>query len=160
MESSIVSIASSAAVAILIASLTAFERFYQQRQQIMLRALEYLTGGSQKRSVGVALIEGLSYKRHPYWRAILPALMNQAVYLLLATRSKASHQSQNFARIMILILRVPYKSEFQHYFIELIEALRTRSEHTMMDTGIEMPSPMAKYWIKKLADHSHIENAI
>jgi hypothetical protein len=31
----------------------------EQRQKVLLQALEYLTGGSQKRSVGIALIEGL-----------------------------------------------------------------------------------------------------
>ncbi len=100
MDSSVISIvstASSASVAIVLAVIAGAERYRQEKQNTLLRALEYLTGGSQKRSVGIALIEGLWYKKHPYYRAILPALTNQAVYLLLVTKSKGPHQSHEFA---------------------------------------------------------------
>lgn len=134
MDSSIgwiVSTASSASVAIVLAIVGAYERYRLEKQNTLIRALEYLTGGSQKRSVGIALIEGLWHKEHPYYRAILPALTNQAVYLLLVTKSKGPHQSQNFSRIMNLLLRVPYDPNFEAYFIELIEALRLREDKTM-----------------------------
>lgn len=162
MDSSIgwiVSTASSASVAIVLAIVGAYERYRLEKQNTLIRALEYLTGGSQKRSVGIALIEGLWHKEHPYYRAILPALTNQAVYLLLVTKSKGPHQSQNFSRIMNLLLRVPYDPNFEAYFIELIEALRLREDKTMA-TGIELAAPIAKMWIKKLAAYIDMPEAV
>jgi hypothetical protein len=108
----IVALASSA-VAIVLAVASVFERYYRQRQETLIHALEYLTGGSQKRSVGIALIEGLWYKGHPNHRAIIPALTNQAVYLLLETESKGRHQFHSWVRIMNLILRVPPDPSFE-----------------------------------------------
>src|ERR1700722_1898265 len=97
---------SSSAVAIVLAVANVYERYIRET---LIRALEYLTAGSQKRSVGIALIEGLWYRKHPYYRAIIPALTNQAVYLLLETDSKGRHQLHTWLRIMDLILRVPAK---------------------------------------------------
>lgn len=162
MDSSIISIvstASSASVAITLAVIAAYERYRQEKQNTLIRALEYLTGGSQKRSVGIALIEGLWYKKHPYYRAILPALTNQAIYLLLVTKSKGPHQSHNFSRIMNLLLSVPYDPDFQAYFIQLIEALRLRDNKTVQ-AGIELAAPVAKFWIKKLAEYIQMPEAV
>ena len=77
---------SSSAVAIVLAIANVYERYIRERQQTLIRALEYLTAGSQKRSVGIALIEGLWYRKHPYYRAIIPALTNQAVYFIAGDR--------------------------------------------------------------------------
>src|SRR5882757_7436084 len=95
---SIIAAISSSAVAIVLAISSYYERFHREKQQTLIHALEYLTGGSQKRSVGIALIEGLWYKDYPSHRAIIPALTNQAVYLLLGTESKKRHQFHNWLR--------------------------------------------------------------
>src|SRR5579864_5037595 len=76
---------SSSAVAIVLAISGLVERRNDRKREMMMNALEHLTGGAQKRSVGVALIEGLWYDGHPFHRALLPALVNQAVYLLFET---------------------------------------------------------------------------
>src|SRR5215469_10723225 len=103
---------SSSAVAIVLAVSGLIERRSDRKRETMLKALEHLTGGSQKRSVGIALIEGLWYDGHPFDRAILPALVNQAVYLLFETESgNRRHQIHNWLRIMKLILRVPPHEE-------------------------------------------------
>lgn len=156
---SIVSTASSASVAIVLAVIAAAERYRQEKQNTLIRALEYLTGGSQKRSVGIALIEGLWHKKHPYYRAVLPALTNQAVYLLLVTKSKGPHQSQNFLRIMNLLLSAPYDADFEAYFIQIIESLRLREQKTIPG-GIDLEPPVAKCWIKKLAEYIDMPQAV
>lgn len=124
---SVIVAATSAIVAITLAITTFLERVRHQKEQTLLRALECLTGGSQKRSVGIALIEGLWHKGHPYHRAILPALTNQAVYLLLETESSGRHQFHNWLRIMELILRPPAAPEFHGLYCELSEALSERA---------------------------------
>ncbi|MHB1960055.1 MAG: hypothetical protein ACYCO5_13650 [Acidobacteriaceae bacterium] len=131
--------------------------YRRERQQTLIEALGYLTGGSQKRSIGIALIEGLWFKGHPYYRAIIPALTNQAVYLLLETDSKGRHQFHNWLRIMNLILRVPPEPSFHNLYIELIEALDARSEADAgQPGGIEISSPTARLWSKEVRRHAEI----
>ncbi len=148
---------SSSAVAIVLAVANVYERYWRERQQTLIHALEYLTGGSQKRSIGIAPIEGLWYKGHPNHRAIIPALTNQAVYLLLETDSKGRHQFHNWLRIMDLILRVPADQSFHNFYIELIEALDARSEaNGDAPTGINISPPTARLWSKKVREHAGI----
>jgi len=147
---------SSSAVAIVLAIANVYERYYRERQQTLIHALEYLTGGSQKRSVGIALIEGLWYKGHPNHRAIIPALTNQAVYLVLETDSKGRHQFHNFVRIMNLILRVPPEPFFRDFYVELIEALDARSCRTGDIPGLDLSAGTARLWAQKVHDHAGI----
>jgi hypothetical protein len=124
----------------------------------MLDALEHLTGGSQKRSVGIALIEGLWYDGHPFDRAILPALVNQAVYLLFETRvGDSRHQIHNWLRIMELILSVPPERKFHNLYCELADALETRSNETEMPKrGIKIAPPTSSLWLKKISEHASL----
>jgi hypothetical protein len=85
----------------------------KKKQSKFIRALEYLSGGSQKRSVGIALIEGLWHKEHPYYRAVLPALTSQTAYFPLVTKSKGLYQSHTFSRIINLLLSAPYDADFE-----------------------------------------------
>ena len=149
---------SSSAVAIILAMSGFVERRSDRKRETMLNALEHLTGGSQKRSVGIALIEGLWFDGHPFDRAILPALVNQAVYLLLETRSGGRrHQIHNWFRIMNLILRVPPKREFHDLYCELADALLRRSEEAEMpNVGIEIAPPTSKMWLKKISEHASL----
>jgi hypothetical protein len=153
----IVALASSA-VAIVLAVASVYERYYRQRQETLIHALEYLTGGSQKRSVGIALIEGLWYRGHPNHRAIVPALTNQAVYLLLETESKGRHQFHSWVRIMNLILRVPPEPFLRDFYIELIEALDRRSEpDDHLHSGLDISFPTARLWSKKVREHAGLD---
>lgn len=151
---------SSSAVAIVLAFVNFYQQYWREKQQTLIHALEYLTGGSQNRSVGIALIEGLWYKGHPNHRAIIPALTNQAVYLLLETDSKGRHQFHNWLRIMDLILRVPSEPAFHNYYIELIEALDARSDDDCeLDSGLDIPPPTARLWSKKVRAHAGLDTS-
>ena len=149
-----------AAFAALVASLIAawgiFERRSDREREMMIKGLEHLTGGSQQRSVGIALIEGLWYNGQPYERAIMPALVNQAVYLLLETEhGEHRHQFHTWYRIMELILRVPRKKEFHTLYCELADALTYRlADEPKRTTGIDIPPLSAKLWLEKLSSHA------
>ena len=158
---SIIVAGSSALVAITLAVTTFLERRQQQKEQTLLRALECLTGGSQKRSVGIAMIEGLWYKGHPYHRAILPALTNQAIYLLLETPSSGRSQFHNWLRIMELILRPPAAPEFHDLYCELSEALRERAtEDETPNEGLQITPTTSKLWLKRIHDHGGLGSVI
>ena len=148
---------SSSAVAIVLAIANVYERYIRERQQTLIRALEYLTGGSQKRSVGIALIEGLWYRKYPYYRAIIPALTNQAVYLLLETGSKGRHQLHTWLRIMDLILRVTAKQSLHSFYKELVEALESRAETVSAEaSGLDISPQTARLWADKVRKHTGI----
>lgn len=149
---------SSSAVAIVLAVSGLIERRSERNRETLLKALEHLTGGTQKRSVGIALIEGLWYNGHPFHRAIMPALVNQAVYLLLETESGGHrHQIHNWLRIMDLILRVPPEKEFHTLYCELADALTVRSEEKQMPAaGIAISPPTAQLWLQKLSFHASL----
>ena len=136
------------------------ERRTQQRHGVLLKALEYLTGGSQNRSVGIALIEGLWVKRFPYAESLVPALTNQAVYLLLETESRdGRHQFHNWLRIMKLLLRVPYKEQYFEYYTEVSNALFVRIEDPSHPRGIDMAKDTAEIWFKKINDRALTDSA-
>lgn len=152
----VIAAVSSSAVAIVLAISGLVERRLDRRRETMLKALEYLSGDSQKRSVGIALIEGMWFDGHPYDKAIMPALVNQAVYLLLETeRGGQRHEFHNWLRIMDLILRIPAKKEFHNLYCELADALYVRCEEKPpRSEGLEMSRPTAQIWLKKLSSHA------
>jgi hypothetical protein len=149
---------SSSLVAIVLAVTGFIERTGDRKRATMLNALEHLTGGSQKRSVGIALIEGMWYDSQPFARAILPALVSQAVYLLLETKSgNQRHQFLNWVRIMRLILRVSPKAEYHDLYCELAEALGQRSDEAAMPSvGIEIAPPTSRRWLRKVCEHASL----
>jgi hypothetical protein len=151
--------AGAAIVSSLIAAGLAFfgfiERGRERKRDTMLKALEYLTGGSQNRSVGVALIEGLWFQGHPFEEAIVPALVNQAVYLLLGTDSGARRdQIHSWKRIMRLILSVPPRDRYRDLYLELAEGLEQRaSQKEMPKKGIEIEAETSRHWLERVNAH-------
>ncbi len=88
----------------------------------------------------------------------MPALVNQAVYLLLETESGGHrHQIHNWIRIMDLILRVPPEKEFHQLYCELADALTQRCEEKEMpDRGISISPPTARLWLERLSKHASL----
>jgi hypothetical protein len=68
----------------------AAERINTRQEENVLRALEYFTGQTQRRNVGIAIVEGY-WHTTPHLRGILvPLLVNQAVYLLEQSKKQES----------------------------------------------------------------------
>ena len=68
-------------------------------------ALKWFEGETQKRSVGLSVIEGnwANTALHPTWRGVL---VNQAVYLLASSKTDTEHERQNLRRIWALLSRL------------------------------------------------------
>jgi hypothetical protein len=68
-------------------------------------ALKWFEGETQKRSVGLSVIEGnwKSTALHPTWRGVL---VNQAVYLLASSKADTEHERQNLRRMRELLGRL------------------------------------------------------
>ena len=146
------------AIAILLAITNLFEKLSLRKQELFVTSLQFLTGGSQRRSVGIAIIENLSSKSNKYNNGIIPALINQAVYLLLESKqSDARHEFHNLIRILTLILRLKYDKKFYDYYCELNTALIIRSKNIKQSKGIEITPESAKLWRKKISNYANIE---
>ena len=78
-------------------------RAANERELQILKALEFLTGGTQKRSAGIGLLEGLfveSGSKSHLRSVFLPVIRNQLVYLATSSSSKREiHEHDNFFRL-------------------------------------------------------------
>jgi hypothetical protein len=70
----------------------------------LFRVVGYFDGGAQRRSIGIALVEGMLRKNKEYRSSLLPLFANQIVYLLLDESVEASpHEMRNLIRLLILL---------------------------------------------------------
>lgn len=144
-------------LALFFALTTYLERRTQQKHGVLLKALEYLTGGSQNRSIGIALIEGLWSKKHPFAESLLPALTNQSIYLLLETESRSGrHQFHNWLRIMNLMMKVPYREQHFMYYAEILNAVDIRIDEPTRSRGVEISEETAKTWRRRVSEHANL----
>jgi hypothetical protein len=104
------------------------ERFRQEEH--VLRALDYFTGHTQRRNVGIAIVEGYWSTTPSLQSALVPLLVNQAIYLLEESgQDDAPHEADNCRRIMNLILRPDsVDPSLVNYYRELREAVNRKSE--------------------------------
>ncbi|MDB4949622.1 MAG: hypothetical protein JWM27_2271 [Gemmatimonadetes bacterium] len=75
------------------------------REGHLYDALKWFEGETQKRSIGLSVIEG-NWKNkalHPTWRGVL---VNQAVFLLASSKTDTEHERQNLHRIRALLARL------------------------------------------------------
>ncbi len=90
--------------AIIQATFSFLERKKEKNDVILLKTVEYFTGGSQKRSVGISLIEELIKQKKKYHEIVAPLLANQFVYLLLSSDSESTvHEQRNLVRIYVVL---------------------------------------------------------
>ncbi|HSL85128.1 MAG TPA: hypothetical protein VLF66_20325 [Thermoanaerobaculia bacterium] len=125
------------------------ERRDTRRQELLSSALDYLAGGTQKRSVGIALIEGMWDGLGRYHDALIPALTNQAVYLLLhAKNSNSRHEMDNWLRIMRLLTERTNLGAYGPSYGELANALEMRFDPDW-EGGLEMSEEQLRAWREK-----------
>jgi len=105
------------------------ERQNKHKDDILLKAAEYFTGGTQKRSIGISLIEGMIKSNKKYYDVIIPLLSNQFVYLLLQSDTKSPiHEERNLVRIYFLLKHMinSNKSKYHHDNCEVLDAIGRR----------------------------------
>jgi hypothetical protein len=116
----------------IVGMLVAYLGYRQKEREMFYRALDWLSGGTQRRSLGIAAIEALwAYpslrsrlfrSRRPAHSArfvdlSVPALANSAVYLLLAKdQPLKAHERKNLERIMRLLAELTPRERARHEF--------------------------------------------
>jgi hypothetical protein len=104
------------------------ERANSRREEFLFRALEHFGGGTQERSVGIAIAEA-------FWRSVpqqvdvlVPLLLNQLVYLLgvvdTAKSAGAAHERQNVRRIVDLLEEISDIQRFREAYSSSLRAIR------------------------------------
>lgn len=129
-----------------------YERKTKQDDHIFLKTVDYFSGGSQKRSVGISLIEGLIKKKKRYSEIIVPLLSNQFVYLLLSTDTKsAAHEERNLVRIFSLVESIIKEDRQAHSNSrnEVLNAIVTRLDQGVQSTLNISPETL-KAWKEAL----------
>lgn len=85
---------------------------YRQGQAVreeerLAKTLDYFDGGSQKRSIGISLLEGVWLKNPRYHSILAPLVANQIVYLILSTDSHDAHNERNLIRLLDIFAQIP-----------------------------------------------------
>ncbi|MBS0647225.1 MAG: hypothetical protein JSR97_11655 [Verrucomicrobia bacterium] len=128
------------------------ERRKEKNDEILLKTVEYFTGGSQKRSVGISLIEGLIKQKKKYHDIVAPLLANQFVYLLLSCDSESKvHEERNLVRIYLVLKTIldSDKERFWHTRCEVLDAITRRVEHDEK-SNINIGNITLEMWKKEL----------
>jgi hypothetical protein len=137
-------------VAVFVAWLGYAERKASQEADLLLKTVAYFEGGTQKRSIGISLIEGILGKSAQHRGVVVPLLVNQFVYLLLHPEVKASvHEERNLVRIYQLLASTPNLSQEHHYsWCEAGDAIYRRLEGEC--SGLLISEPTLRLWKKGL----------
>lgn len=103
------------------------ERMQTRREEFLFRSREHFGGGTQERSVGIAIAEAF-WKRVPDQVDVLvPLLLNQVVYLLAVvgtTKSAdAAHERQNVRRILALLDEIGAVERFRDSYESSMRAI-------------------------------------
>lgn len=92
-----------AGIGIIITRRSAKEAYAQKQEELFLKALDLLTGGTQRRNVGVAAITRF-WRLEEYRPLTGSALIGSAIYLLTESNMDAQHELYNLERIMSLLV--------------------------------------------------------
>jgi hypothetical protein len=114
-------------------------------RDILYESLRWFEKGTQRRSIGISIVEA-SWDLFPEFRTVwLAVFANQAVYLLAVSKQKEkAHEVANLVRIMQLVVR--HKSSVDPVaFQALRDALRDRIEGRITK-GLSMDGNVLKEW--------------
>ncbi len=118
------------------------------------RALEWMIQGSQRRNVGIAVIEAswTGWLHRGYRRTVTPILCGSAVYLLQGSGQKtAAHEINNLERIMRLLLANPDRSRFPDHYSAVLLAVDSRVRGERDDEkGLDLSPERLKDWQRRL----------
>ena len=129
------------------------ERESLRYEQIILSSLGYFTGKTQKRNVGIAVLQG-AWDKAPHLRSIfVPLLVNQALYLLEESeQEEARHERENLDRIMELVIGSrPLDVASAATYQRLHDSLARRIDGATRRKGVVVEAETLRAWRDALA---------
>jgi len=134
-----------------LAALVAWLNYKQKSEEIFFHALDWLSGGTQKRNLGIAAIEG--YWQNRSFRELSIALLsNSAIYLLLESRQEdAEHELNNLYRMMNLLLSVKKVSDKNRFHYEcLLASVKKAHDNAKRAEGLRVSKENLEKWQHQL----------
>lgn len=138
-------------IAIVQAVLGYIERKRLKRDEYLFQAFQYFEGKTQKRNIGISIIEGL-WQVAPHMKGMfIPLLVNQGIYLLTESeQTDARHERDNLRRIMALLLGVAGPRDgFRSHYDELLGVLEEKRVGRLK-TGISIDVKALEEWSNRL----------
>jgi hypothetical protein len=138
-------------IAVIQAVLGYLERKRSKRDSYLFQAFQYFDGGTQRRNIGVAIIEGL-WQEAPHLQGLfVPLLVNQAIYLLLGSeQSEAPNEQDNLRRIMGLVTTPAGPSKgFAGHYRELLRAIKDKKAGPTR-AGVNVDGKNLDEWAERL----------
>jgi hypothetical protein len=126
------------------------ERRDQREDALLAQTLKCFEGKSQRRSVGISLVEGLWAPKMKKMNILVPVLVNQIVYLLHSSKSvDAVHEERNLIRLLTLLKRcIPKTTSPNEYYPEILDAI-LRKDLNHQEKGIPLSIQTLRIWYEK-----------
>jgi hypothetical protein len=123
------------------------ERKAARNEELLAKTLAYFDGGSQRRSIGISLLEGIWIRKSSTFPVIVPLIANQIVYLLHSTDSHDAHNERNLVRLVMLLQQIPNLKDLYHdRWGDVCDALHRKWQHNDSKKGIPVAKPTLKLW--------------
>lgn len=139
------------AIAVVQAVLGYLERKRTMRDASLFQAFQYFDGGTQRRNIGIAIVEGL-WQEAPHLQGLfIPLLVNQAIYLLTGSeQSEARHERDNLRRIMGLATAPAVAAAgFAGHYRELLQAIEDKKSGRAR-AGVSIDAEVLNEWAERL----------
>lgn len=132
---------------------TARLNYRQKQDELFFKALDFLRGGSQNRSLGVSAIQ-LYWEAERHRNLCVSLLTGSAIYLLLAShQGTAAHEINNLNRIMDMLLNNKHLSSKQKSHYEALRDALTTKQSPGHSGGLTIsPSTQIGTWLKACQD--------
>jgi hypothetical protein len=125
------------------------ERRSAREEERLARTLDYFDGGSQRRSIGISMLEGVWLRKPRYHSILVPLVANQVVYLLLSTDSHDAHNERNLVRLIMILQAIPnLRKNYHDRWGDVCDAIYRK--YNGETKGIPIAKPTLKLWAKKL----------
>ena len=125
------------------------ERQVSREEERLAKTLDYFDGGSQRRSIGISLVEGVWLSNHRYHAVLVPLIANQIVYLLLSTNSHDAHNERNLIRMVMIFKAIPnLKESYFERWADVCDAILKK--YSGEPKGIPISGPTLEIWAKDL----------
>jgi hypothetical protein len=138
-------------IAVVQAVLGYLERKRSRRDASLFQAFQYFDGGTQRRNIGIAIIEGL-WQEAPHLQGLfIPLLVNQAIYLLtVSEQSEARHEQDNLRRIMgLTTVPAGTAAGFADHYRELLSAVEDKKTGRAR-AGVSIDAKTLDEWAGRL----------
>ena len=133
-----------------LAGITAWLGYRTKAEETFFHALDWLSGGTQKRNLGIAAVEGYWAKMR-FRRLSTPLLCNSAIYLLLHSDEGDSPNELNNLYRMMELLSAEYAvpKNLQFHYRQLQSALDHKGGKVAAG-GLEVPAETLCTWQRRI----------